>query len=142
MPVICAGTRPRSCLRSSIASPPLAAGTSRPVPTAATGGSRTTVAGTGTASDARAPPHAPGSRPARPTCFRSAISTSSSPSPPRSEEHTSELQSLMRIPYAVFCLKKKKIPNHHHLPHSIPQLPLHQPILYTITHTELHQLNT
>src|SRR3546814_7457501 len=29
----------------------------------------------------------------------------------RSEEHTSELQSLMRISYAVFCLKKKK--NHH-----------------------------
>src|SRR3546814_6742974 len=37
------------------------------------------------------------------------------PEPPafRSEEHTSELQSLMRISYAVFCLKKKKntIPN-------------------------------
>src|SRR3546814_2629951 len=31
---------------------------------------------------------------------------------PRSEEHTSELQSLMRISYAVFCLKKKiKITN-------------------------------
>src|SRR3546814_4172463 len=30
----------------------------------------------------------------------------------RSEEHTSELQSLMRISYAVFCLKKKK--NHTH----------------------------
>src|SRR3546814_8422654 len=29
-------------------------------------------------------------------------------SAPRSEEHTSELQSLMRISYAVFCLKKKK----------------------------------
>src|SRR3546814_10846380 len=29
-------------------------------------------------------------------------------SEPRSEEHTSELQSLMRISYAVFCLKKKK----------------------------------
>src|SRR3546814_5240154 len=29
-------------------------------------------------------------------------------SDPRSEEHTSELQSLMRISYAVFCLKKKK----------------------------------
>src|SRR3546814_7836940 len=29
-------------------------------------------------------------------------------SPIRSEEHTSELQSLMRISYAVFCLKKKK----------------------------------
>src|SRR3546814_2021399 len=28
----------------------------------------------------------------------------------RSEEHTSELQSLMRISYAVFCLKKKKRP--------------------------------
>src|SRR3546814_5915221 len=28
----------------------------------------------------------------------------------RSEEHTSELQSLMRISYAVFCLKTKKIP--------------------------------
>src|SRR3546814_2106034 len=30
----------------------------------------------------------------------------------RSEEHTSELQSLMRISYAVFCLKKKKQPTH------------------------------
>src|SRR3546814_17655618 len=29
----------------------------------------------------------------------------------RSEEHTSELQSLMRISYAVFCLKKKKTNN-------------------------------
>src|SRR3546814_9570252 len=28
---------------------------------------------------------------------------------PRSEEHTSELQSLMRISYAVFCLKKEKV---------------------------------
>src|SRR3546814_8371788 len=41
---------------------------------------------------------------------------------PRSEEHTSELQSLMRLSYAVFCLKKKKqrktaqlrrVPEHH-----------------------------
>src|SRR3546814_4652010 len=32
---------------------------------------------------------------------------------PRSEEHTSELQSLMRISYAVFCLKKKKNYNRH-----------------------------
>src|SRR3546814_5698375 len=30
----------------------------------------------------------------------------------RSEEHTSELQSLMRISYAVFCLKKKKKPQY------------------------------
>src|SRR3546814_2157401 len=35
--------------------------------------------------------------------------------PCRSEEHTSELQSLMRISYAVFCLKKKK-----HLPITTP----------------------
>src|SRR3546814_3696757 len=38
----------------------------------------------------------------------------------RSEEHTSELQSLMRISYAVFCLKKKKktnIPKQHHSTH-------------------------
>src|SRR3546814_2678322 len=33
----------------------------------------------------------------------------------RSEEHTSELQSLMRISYAVFCLKKKKNINTRHV---------------------------
>src|SRR3546814_8651579 len=33
------------------------------------------------------------------------------PRPSRSEEHTSELQSLMRISYAVFCLKNKKNTN-------------------------------
>src|SRR3546814_1323884 len=32
----------------------------------------------------------------------------------RSEEHTSELQSLMRISYAVFCLKQKKNTHHTH----------------------------
>src|SRR3546814_2010381 len=32
----------------------------------------------------------------------------------RSEEHTSELQSLMRISYAVFCLKKKRRATTHH----------------------------
>src|SRR3546814_2133170 len=32
----------------------------------------------------------------------------------RSEEHTSELQSLMRISYAVFCLKTKNNPQKHH----------------------------
>src|SRR3546814_6990209 len=35
----------------------------------------------------------------------------------RSEEHTSELQSLMRISYAVFCLKKKK----KHIEHRLKQ---------------------
>src|SRR3546814_9374862 len=37
----------------------------------------------------------------------------------RSEEHTSELQSLMRISYAVFCLKKK---NTHHISHKTNSL--------------------
>src|SRR3546814_1751513 len=39
----------------------------------------------------------------------------------RSEEHTSELQSLMRISYAVFCLKKKKRNNtiHQHICNNI-----------------------
>src|SRR3546814_7805848 len=43
----------------------------------------------------------------------------------RSEEHTSELQSLMRISYAVFCLKKKK----HKLPtpHKYPHIPTQNP---------------
>src|SRR3546814_6674592 len=44
---------------------------------------------------------APGSVP-------SALISTMRRTPPRSEEHTSELQSLMRISYAVFCLKKKK----------------------------------
>src|SRR3546814_4417503 len=43
----------------------------------------------------------PGSSP------RSALASSTVKTGGRSEEHTSELQSLMRISYAVFCLKKK-----------------------------------
>src|SRR3546814_2089590 len=41
-------------------------------------------------------------------CPAPASTDRSAPSSRRSEEHTSELQSLMRISYAVFCLKKKK----------------------------------
>src|SRR3546814_3103403 len=37
------------------------------------------------------------------------VETSKTAAKARSEEHTSELQSLMRISYAVFCLKKKNI---------------------------------
>src|SRR3546814_10856710 len=40
--------------------------------------------------------------------IRSGIAAARKGSGERSEEHTSELQSLMRISYAVFCLKKKK----------------------------------
>src|SRR3546814_2274957 len=54
---------------------------------------------------------------------------------PRSEEHTSELQSLMRISYAVFCLKKKtkpqsRQPQQTNLEHSYSPTPH--------THTLLH----
>src|SRR3546814_6062762 len=49
--------------------------------------------------------------PVRSTLARESFEPSGGPSalrpPGRSEEHTSELQSLMRISYAVFCLKKK-----------------------------------
>src|SRR3546814_9323507 len=43
----------------------------------------------------------------------------------RSEEHTSELQSLMRISYAVFCLKKKKLINNKqiHIRHTVSNKP-------------------
>src|SRR3546814_7792545 len=40
---------------------------------------------------------------------------------PRSEEHTSELQSLMRISYAVFCLKKKTTHLKHKHTHCSPK---------------------
>src|SRR3546814_3246027 len=45
----------------------------------------------------------------------------------RSEEHTSELQSLIRISYAVFCLKKKKILHHTSTQTCIPQ-PTHSDV--------------
>src|SRR3546814_6536169 len=50
-----------------------------------------------------APPHP--TDPIHPGHHRAALDGAR---PTRSEEHTSELQSLMRISYAVFCLKKKK----------------------------------
>src|SRR3546814_2074153 len=56
-----------------------------------------------------ATPHLPSfalSAPQDPSLALSAV-------PARSEEHTSELQSLMRISYAVFCLKKKKTRQQH-----------------------------
>src|SRR3546814_3245761 len=60
-------------------------------------------------------------------CVAHAMQSRRNDAPARSEEHTSELQSLMRISYAVFCLKKKKqnlyifdpiynyVTHHHHL---------------------------
>src|SRR3546814_9863886 len=48
---------------------------------------------------------------------RMSLFDGSSTSGRRSEEHTSELQSLMRISYAVFCLKKKKKHRKQHTKH-------------------------
>src|SRR3546814_3332410 len=53
----------------------------------------------------------------------------------RSEEHTSELQSLMRISYAVFCLKQKKIRQCHL---SILALLLLQSLFYRHSSTGYH----
>src|SRR3546814_4783128 len=52
----------------------------------------------------RSPPRRPSWRRGRPASSKARLNN-------RSEEHTSELQSLMRISYAVFCLKKKNKKN-------------------------------
>src|SRR3546814_3232892 len=52
---------------------------------------------------------------------------------PRSEEHTSELQSLMRISYAVFCLKKKKNIHYTHIHNTSLD---YQTLLLTRHHTK------
>src|SRR3546814_6331192 len=57
--------------------------------------------------------------------------TRSTPISGRSEEHTSELQSLMRISYAVFCLKKKKYKTKKN-----KQYNLYKPIKQRITNTQ------
>src|SRR3546814_6749955 len=49
----------------------------------------------------------------------------------RSEEHTSELQSLMRISYAVFCLKKKKIKQAKHIKVHITKMHKYEIIVNT-----------
>src|SRR3546814_7182161 len=59
--------------------------------------------------------------------------------PDRSEEHTSELQSLMRISYAVFCLKKKK----HSRPHiSLLHTHIYTPLLKLACHHHINQTRT
>src|SRR3546814_5313261 len=84
--------------------PVLATGIAIFVSAAAAASSFQVDAGTGMPSTARrrlmASPRSPGS---------SRVSTSPALGCDRSEEHTSELQSLMRISYAVFCLKQKNI---------------------------------
>src|SRR3546814_6555568 len=50
------------------------------------------------------------------TFYRHTIENAIQAPDARSEEHTSELQSLMRISYAVFCLKKKQQTHRHRMP--------------------------
>src|SRR3546814_2720440 len=54
----------------------------------------------------------------------------------RSEEHTSELQSLMRISYAVFCLKKKNniIQQTQYTHTDIIEIDIHHTCVYTLIH--------
>src|SRR3546814_7855777 len=65
----------------------------------------------------------------------------------RSEEHTSELQSLMRISYAVFCLKKKKLKHNRQYKTintklSIHRLVLHNTIITNTNTNNVFQQNT
>src|SRR3546814_2377618 len=59
----------------------------------------------------------------------------------RSEEHTSELQSLMRISYAVFCLKKKK-PQKKQKKYTMTTKTKLQYVMSTITQQDTHEENT
>src|SRR3546814_2529541 len=72
------------------------------------------------------------------------------PALPRSEEHTSELQSLMRISYAVFCLKKKKSTQshkhyaikhkrHYHIPYTQKTHIVSPPHTFTVQHQQRYQ---
>src|SRR3546814_6012032 len=69
-------------------------------------------AGTTEGRDGGAPERGAGRRAGRASERRRTLPRSSRP---RSEEHTSELQSLMRISYAVFCLKKKTVKVHNNI---------------------------
>src|SRR3546814_8717733 len=55
------------------------------------------------------------------SCLHYRLCHATAPTSGRSEEHTSELQSLMRISYAVFCLKKKTTTNNKSYHRRIPK---------------------
>src|SRR3546814_3910397 len=83
-------------------------------------------------------------------CSRTSAAVTASKAPPgnsnRSEEHTSELQSLMRISYAVFCLKKKQQLQKTHVQKTytnthIAHTQYTYPILSTITYDTLYNHN-
>src|SRR3546814_2958520 len=72
-----------------------------------------TVAGTMIAQAAQAMEFGASSEDIAYTCHAHPTHSEAIKEAARSEEHTSELQSLMRSSYAVFCLKKKKAPHNH-----------------------------
>src|SRR3546814_6677144 len=81
--------------------------------------------------------------------FHRGLGRRNRPAPPiadrwrgRSEEHTSELQSLMRISYAVFCLKKKKTASPYPIRQHTLQPPkqFHKPLLTISTSTSIYYL--
>src|SRR3546814_9781669 len=85
----------------------------------------------------------PGSSPPRPRARRSRPCRGRG----RSEEHTSELQSLMRISYAVFCLQKKKENKYPktitYTIHTINPIKFHTTVIHTLTtYTIKHIDNT
>src|SRR3546814_2558632 len=80
-------------------------GTRRPPPRVSAKGTKLGAVALGRALLLSHPPSA-ASRPASASAYRDSPTL-------RSEEHTSELQSLMRISYAVFCLKNKKTQDKH-----------------------------
>src|SRR3546814_3718441 len=83
-----------------------AAGDRAASPRAGSRGGARNRRGGGARRDGREDDGRAGDRPAQYAPAQRARRTGGAPDP-RSEEHTSELQSLMRISYAVFCLKKK-----------------------------------
>src|SRR3546814_2534294 len=73
--------------------------------------------------------------PAPPDAISGTLHTTRAARSCRSEEHTSELQSLMRTSYAVFCLKKKNQyihTNHQYTKHRTDQHPQHRITTQTI----------
>src|SRR3546814_8936118 len=80
-----------------------------PEPTSVRGEERLSLTTTRLEPPARVLRDAPSTSSGAPQDERDSLSVSQAVDALRSEEQTSELQSLMRISYAVFCLKKKKI---------------------------------
>src|SRR3546814_9039159 len=74
------------------------------------------------------------------TAIRAAGRSRGWPFPSRSEEHTSELQSLMRISYAVFCLKKTTKNKNAHIQQKMTHQPNYQLLIHLSSTYKKYQL--